>query len=121
MCVYKKCLHPVLLFSKIKIKIFGCFDPENIFLDNESKYFQGDLTDISAKKEALPTPHLSHWLGTIHIQTVVLQRSMEAKPTERKANTRNVTPSQHRKECNNPNSSETEETEAQQEQRGTEK
>ena len=31
---------------------FGWFDPENIFPDNENK-FRGDLTDVSAKKEAL--------------------------------------------------------------------
>ena len=43
----------VLLFSKC-YKIFIVFlDPENIFLNNEKNNFQGDLTDISAKKEAL--------------------------------------------------------------------
>ena len=58
------------------------------------------------------------------IQIGVLQRNEMAKPTETKANTRKVTPSRHRKESNNPNPTESEETEAQQhkvEQRGTEK
>ena len=32
---------------------FGYFDPENIFLDNKIIIFRGELTDISAKKEAL--------------------------------------------------------------------
>jgi hypothetical protein len=50
----------------------------------------------------------------------VLQRSVVAKPTKRKANTRNVTPL-NTKERNSPNSSETEEIQAQQELRGTEK
>ena len=31
----------VLPFSKLNKIIFGCFDPENIFLDNENKYFLG--------------------------------------------------------------------------------
>ena len=42
----------VLPFSKLNNVIFGYFDPENIFLDNENK----QLTDNSAKKEAL-----IHW------------------------------------------------------------
>ena len=54
------------------------------------------------------------------MQTVVLQRSVVAKPTRRKANTRNVTPL-NTKERNSPKSSETEEIQAQQEPRGTEK
>ena len=33
---------------------FGCFDPENIFIDNENIYiFQGDITNVSALKEVL--------------------------------------------------------------------
>ena len=40
----------VLLFSKLIKIFFGYFDPENIFSDNEN-----EITDISAKKEALPT------------------------------------------------------------------
>ena len=28
---------PVLLFSKLNKIVFGYFDPENIFLDNENK------------------------------------------------------------------------------------
>ena len=32
---------------------FGYFDPENILLDIKLSNFRGDLTDISAKKEAL--------------------------------------------------------------------
>ena len=40
-------------FFKIKTKmLFGYFDPENIFLDNENNRFLGDLTDVSVKKEA---------------------------------------------------------------------
>ena len=57
-------------------------------------------------------------------EPVVLQQSVMAKLTERKANARKSTPSQHRKESYNPNPSEDEETEAKQqrvEQRGTEK
>ena len=44
---------PVLPFSK-QIKIFfGYFDPENIFIDSEHIFSWGELTDNSAKKEAL--------------------------------------------------------------------
>ena len=43
----------VLLFSKLNILFFGYFDPEKIFLDNRMNNFQGELTDISAKKAAL--------------------------------------------------------------------
>ena len=32
---------------------FGYFDSENIFLDNKINNFRGELTDDSAKKEAL--------------------------------------------------------------------
>ena len=42
-----------VLFSKSNKLFFGYFDPENTLSDNENKYFWGDLTDISAKKEAL--------------------------------------------------------------------
>ena len=43
----------MLLFSKLNKISFGYFDPENIILDNKINNFRGDLTDISAKKEAL--------------------------------------------------------------------
>ena len=43
----------MLLFSKLNKIFFGYFDPENILLDNEKKIFRGELTDISARKEAL--------------------------------------------------------------------
>ena len=33
--------HAVLLFSKVSKLFLGYFDPEKIFLDNESKYFSG--------------------------------------------------------------------------------
>ena len=42
------------------------------------------------------------------IQIVVIQRSVMAKSTKRKTNTRNWTPSHHRKESNNPHPSENE-------------
>ena len=32
---------PVLLFSKLNKKKIGCFDPENIILDNKNKCFSG--------------------------------------------------------------------------------
>ena len=48
------CLQPVLLFSKLNNFFFGYFEPEIIFRDNENNIFRGALTDISAKKEALP-------------------------------------------------------------------
>ena len=45
--------------SCFKIKqnkiLFGHFHPEYIFIDNETNDFRGDLTDISAKMEALAT------------------------------------------------------------------
>ena len=31
--------------------LVGCFDPKNIFIDNEINCFRGDLTDILAKKK----------------------------------------------------------------------
>ena len=43
----------VLPFSKLNKMFIGYFDPENMFLDNENKYFWGELTDNSAKKAAL--------------------------------------------------------------------
>ena len=45
----------VLLFSNFYYIIFGYFDPDNIFLDNKNNIFRVELTDISAKKEALIT------------------------------------------------------------------
>ena len=41
------------LFSKLNKLFFGCFDPENIFWIMKMDNFQGELTDISAKKEAM--------------------------------------------------------------------
>ena len=32
-----RCMLAVLLFSKLNNVLFGYFDPENIFLDNENK------------------------------------------------------------------------------------
>ena len=60
----KQCMRPchtqssasaaVLPFSKLNKTFFGYFDPEKVILDNENNwYFRGELTDISAKKEAL--------------------------------------------------------------------
>ena len=43
----------MLSFAKLNNFIFGYFDPENIFIDSEINIFRGDLSDISAKKEAL--------------------------------------------------------------------
>ena len=40
-------------FFKIVVFFLGYFDSDQIFLDNENKNFRGDLTDISAAKEAL--------------------------------------------------------------------
>ena len=46
----------VLLFSELNKRIFGYFDPENIILQIiKINNFRGDLTDNSAKKEALVT------------------------------------------------------------------
>ena len=45
----------------------GYFDPETYFLDSENKYFWGELTDISAKKEAL-------------LQTLVIQKGETTNP-----------------------------------------
>ena len=42
----------MLLISKLNKIFFGYFDPENILLEKNNR---GDLTDISAKKEALVT------------------------------------------------------------------
>ena len=44
---------PVLPFLKLNKIFVGYFDPENIFLNNKKINFGGDLTDNSAKKEAL--------------------------------------------------------------------
>ena len=46
-------LYAVLPFSKLNKIFVGYFDPENIFLANKIINFRGDLTDNSAKKEAL--------------------------------------------------------------------
>ena len=43
----------MLPFSKLNYIFIGYFDPEKIFVDNEIKKIRGDLTDISAEKEAL--------------------------------------------------------------------
>ena len=51
---------------------FGYFYPENNFSDNKINDFQGDLADISAKKEALETSALfkqpAYWRG--HLNTI---------------------------------------------------
>ena len=57
----------MLPFSKVNNFIFGYFDPENIFLDNENNNFRGDLTDNSAKKEAM---YSTGYLCTISIRYV---------------------------------------------------
>ena len=45
---------PVLLFSKLNKVFFGYFDPENDFFQMiQINNCRGDLTDVSAKKEAL--------------------------------------------------------------------
>ena len=49
----QKCLHAVLPFSKLNKTFFGYFDPENIFQIIKINIFWGELTDNSAKKEAL--------------------------------------------------------------------
>ena len=43
----------MLLFSKLYKLCFGYFDPENIFCIMKTNNFQGDFTNISARKEAL--------------------------------------------------------------------
>ena len=43
----------VLLLSKLNKIYFGYFDPEFFFLIIKIIIFRGELTDISAKKEAL--------------------------------------------------------------------
>ena len=43
----------MLPFSKSNIIFFGYFDPENIFYMIQINNFRGELTDNSAKKEAL--------------------------------------------------------------------
>ena len=50
----------MLLFSNLIKLLFGYFDPEKIFIDNEIT--RVDLTDISAKKEALLIMHV-HTFG----------------------------------------------------------
>ena len=39
--------------SKLNNVFFICFDPEKIVLGDEKNNFRGDLTDMSAEKEAL--------------------------------------------------------------------
>ena len=43
----------VLPFSKLNKTFFGYFDPENIFKILKINDFRGEITDISAKIEAL--------------------------------------------------------------------
>ena len=43
----------MLLFSKLNKMCFGYFDPEIFYQIMKINNFRGDLTDISAKKEAL--------------------------------------------------------------------
>ena len=43
----------MLLFSILNKIFFGYFYAENVFLGNANNILQGELTDISAKKEAL--------------------------------------------------------------------
>ena len=43
----------VLLFSKLNSIFVGYFDPEKFFLDDESKCFRGNLTDVSAETKPL--------------------------------------------------------------------
>ena len=59
------CLGELISASVFKIKqnLFGYFHPQNILIDNENKYFSGDLTDVSAQKEALEL------ISTTHVQT----------------------------------------------------
>ena len=68
----------MLPFSKLNKLFFGYFDPENIFIDNENNFFRGELTDNSAKKEALAmtsgfvtlrTPVLAHSASFIKIKS----------------------------------------------------
>ena len=49
----------VKFISKLNQFIFGRFDPVNIFLIIKINNFRGDLTDVSAKKEALTTVRAS--------------------------------------------------------------
>ena len=45
---------PVFPFSKLtNIYVFGYFDPENTFFDNENKQFSGDLSDVPNQKDSL--------------------------------------------------------------------
>ena len=43
----------MLPFSNLIKLFFGYFDPDNIFLIMKINNFQGELTDILARKEAL--------------------------------------------------------------------
>ena len=53
----------MLLLSESNETCFGYFDPDNICLDNEINDFQVDLTEISAKTEALVADStVLHWL-----------------------------------------------------------
>ena len=53
----------VILYSKLNKMFYGYFDPENMFLNNESKYFFGDIIDSSAKKDSLVLKLYSLGLG----------------------------------------------------------
>ena len=46
-------LGPVIPFAKLNKLFFGYFDPAKIFYIIKINIFLGELTDISAKKEAL--------------------------------------------------------------------
>ena len=53
-CTWQACMcSAVLLFSKLSKLFFGYFDPDFFFLIMKINNCQGDLADVSAKKEAL--------------------------------------------------------------------
>ena len=70
-------LWPVLPFSKLKRIFFGYFDPENNFLDNENKFFWGEITDNSANKEALAVATTLMHHSTLHTKS--LQASSQSR------------------------------------------
>ena len=47
------CWQQCFFFQNLKKQKIGYFDPDKFFLDNQKKKNRGELTDISAKKEAL--------------------------------------------------------------------
>ena len=51
--LYRAALVRSYFISKRKSNVFGYLYPLNIILDNEQHYFQGDLTDTSAKSKTL--------------------------------------------------------------------